>query len=105
MHYYQQPGDDYDVDTTRTSLFGHAEQLKFGKYGGGITRFETSIVRQSAGFDVNDLGFLRRADLLDWSTWGALTFQDAQRHLSVGAGQRQSLGRRGTPRARGSRTR
>jgi hypothetical protein len=77
VHYYQQPGDDDRVDSSRTSLFGHAEQLKFGKYGGGHTRFESSIVRQSAGFDVNDLGFLRRADLLNWSTWGALTFQDA----------------------------
>ncbi|HUQ84172.1 MAG TPA: DUF5916 domain-containing protein [Gemmatimonadaceae bacterium] len=77
VHYFQQPGDDYDVDSSRTSLSGHAEQLKFGKYGGGVTRFETSIVRQSAGFDVNDLGFLRRADMLDWSTWGALTFRDA----------------------------
>ena len=77
VHYYQQPGDDYEVDPTRTSLTGHAEQLKVGKYGGGITRFESSIVRQSAGFDVNDLGFLRRADVLDWSTWGALTFQNA----------------------------
>jgi len=78
VHYFQQPGDDYEVDSSRTSLSGHTEQLKFGKYGGGITRFETSIVRQSAGFDVNDLGFLRRADVLDWSTWGALTFRDAR---------------------------
>ena len=78
VHSYQQPGDDYEVDSSRTSLSGHTEQLKFGKYGGGITRFETSIVRQSAGFDVNDLGFLRRADVLDWSTWGALTFRDAR---------------------------
>ena len=73
-HYYQQPGDDYVVDTMRTSLDGHAEQIKFGKYGGGITRFETSLVRQSAGFDVNDLGYLRRADILDWSTWAAINF-------------------------------
>ena len=64
--------------TPRTSLAGHAEQLKFGKYGGGITRFETSIVRQSAGFDVNDLGFLRRADLVDWSTWAALSLRTAK---------------------------
>jgi hypothetical protein len=78
VHYYQQPGDDYEVDPNRTSLFGHSEQLKFGKYGGGITRFETSIVRQSAGFDVNDLGFLRRADLLNWSTWAALSFRNAR---------------------------
>jgi hypothetical protein len=78
VHYYQQPGDDYEVDSSRTSLSGHSEQLKFGKYGGGITRFETSIVRQSAGFDVNDLGFLRRADILDWSTWAALSFRNAR---------------------------
>jgi hypothetical protein len=78
VHYYQQPGDDLELDTTRTSLSGHAEQLKFGKYSGGITRFETSIVRQSAGFDVNDVGYLRRADRLDWSTWGALSFRNAR---------------------------
>jgi hypothetical protein len=78
VHYFQQPGDDLEVDTSRTSLSGDAEQLKFGKYGGGITRFETSIVRQSAGFEVNDLGFLRRADRVDWSTWGALTWRTAK---------------------------
>jgi hypothetical protein len=79
VHYYQQPGDKLAEDPTRTSLMGHAEQLKFGKYGGGITRFESSIVRQSAGFEVNDLGYLRRADILDWSTWAALSFQNAHR--------------------------
>ena len=78
VHYYQQPGDHYGVDSARTSLGGHSEQIKFGKYGGGITRFETSIVRQSAGFEVNDLGYLRRADMLDWSTWGALSFRNAR---------------------------
>ena len=77
VHYYQQPGDDVAVDSTRTSLSGHAEQIKFGKYGGGITRFETSIVRQSPGFEVNDIGYLRRADVMDWSTWAALSFRNA----------------------------
>ena len=75
VHYYQMPGDDHEIDPARTSLSGHAEHVKLGKYGGGITRFETSLVRQSAGFEVNDLGYLRRADLLDWSTWGSLSFQ------------------------------
>lgn len=74
VHYYQQPGDDPVLDPGRTSLTGHAEQLKFGKYAGGVVRFETSFVRQSAGFDVNDLGFLRRADQQDWSTWASLRF-------------------------------
>lgn len=78
VHYFQQPRDDLAVDSSRTSLSGHAEQIKFGKYGGGITRFETSIVRQSAGFEVNDIGFLRRADVVDWSTWAALSFREAR---------------------------
>lgn len=86
VHYFQQPGDDHHVDETRTSLSGHAEQIKFGKYGGGVTRFETSLVRQSAGFEVNDLGYLRRADVRNWSTWSALSFRtptSAYRWLQV----------------------
>ena len=78
VHYFQQPGDDARVDSSRTSLGGHSEQIKFGKYGGGVTRFETSLLRQSAGFEVNDLGYLRRADIVDWSTWGALSFRSAR---------------------------
>ena len=78
VHYFQQPRDDLEVDSSATSLTGHAEQIKFGKYSGGITRFETSLVHQSAGFDVNDLGFLRRADRVDWSTWAALSWRTAR---------------------------
>jgi len=74
-HYYQQPGDNHAVDSAATSLEGVGAQLKVGKYGGGITRFESSFVYQSAGLEVNDLGFLRRADIRDWSTWGQLSFQ------------------------------
>lgn len=77
VHYFQQPGDKPTVDSTRTSLSGDEEQVKFGKYGGGVTRFETSVVHQSAGFEVNDIGYLRRADVFDWSTWGSLVFKDA----------------------------
>jgi uncharacterized protein DUF5916/cellulose/xylan binding protein with CBM9 domain len=78
VHYFQQPGDDHEVDPTRTSLSGYTAQLKLGKYAGGITRFETSVIRQSAGFEANDLGYLRRADLMDWSTWAALSFRNAR---------------------------
>ncbi len=78
VHYYQQPGDDIAVDSTRESLTGYSAQLKFGKYSGGITRFETSVIRMSPGFEANDLGFLRRADLMDWSTWAALSFREAR---------------------------
>jgi Domain of unknown function (DUF5916) len=78
VHYYQQPGDDPQLDSTRESLSGYSAQLKLGKYSGGITRFETSVIRMSPGFEANDLGFLRRADLMDWSTWAALSFREAR---------------------------
>ena len=90
VHYYQQPGDDYELDTTRTSLFGHAEQIKIGKYGGGITRFESGLVRQSAGY-VNGLGFsARRHSRLEHV--GRAVVPRRQGHLSLGAGERQPLG-------------
>ncbi len=78
VHFYQQPGDKLDVDPARTSLTGTSAQIKVGKYGGGITRFESSLVQMSSGFDINDLGYLRRADLINWSTWGALTWREAK---------------------------
>jgi hypothetical protein len=72
VHYFQRPDDVLALDTTRTSLTGDAEELFLRKVGGGIVRFETSYQRRSPGFEVNDLGFLRRANEQSWSTWGAL---------------------------------
>src|SRR5256714_1200727 len=71
VHYYQRPGAGVSFDATRTSLAGDAEELKFGKVGGGITRFETSYQRRSQGFELNDLGFLLQADQQSWNTWFA----------------------------------
>lgn len=74
VHYYQRPDGNLHVDSSRTSLSGDAQELLFGKYGGGITRFETSYERQSSGYEVNDIGYLQRADRQAWSNWGALNF-------------------------------
>ena len=69
VHFYQRPGAGVSYDPTRTSLAGDAEELLFGKVGGGITRFETSYQRRSQGFEVNDLGFLLQADQQSWNNW------------------------------------
>jgi hypothetical protein len=69
VHNFQRPDADLPLDTTRTVLTGDAEELKFGKVGGQHLMFETSYLRRSPGFEVNDLGFLRRADQQSWSTW------------------------------------
>ena len=74
VHYFQRPDGKLHVDSSATSLSGNAEEFMIGKYGGGITRFETSFERQSAGYEVNDVGYLRRADQQSWSNWGALNF-------------------------------
>jgi hypothetical protein len=75
VHGFQRPDGPARLDPTRTSLTGSSAELIFGKYGGGITRFETAFERQSAGFEPNDLGYLQRADLQSWNTWAALTFR------------------------------
>lgn len=74
-HYYQRPDGPLRVDTAATSLTGHAEQVRFGKFGGPILRFETSLQRVSPGYEINDLGFLRRADWEEQATWAQLRFQ------------------------------
>src|SRR5262249_1146418 len=73
-HYYQRPDGQLAVDSTRTSLSGDAETVHLAKYGGGIVIFETSYQRISPGYEINDLGFLNRADWQDQSTWVGLQF-------------------------------
>ena len=79
VHDYERPGGDLRVDTTRTTLTGDAEELLIGKYGGGVTRFQTSYERQSPGFEPNDIGFLQRADEQSVSTWAGLQFTQPNR--------------------------
>ena len=76
VHYFQQPDSHLPLDSARTSLSGDAEQIKFGKFGGGITRFQTSFNRMSPGFEANDLGYLQRADLKT----GATGFRSTSTH-------------------------
>jgi hypothetical protein len=78
-HYYQRPDGGLTFDSTRTSLTGDAEALQFAKVGGSHLNFQTNIERRSPGFEINDLGYLRRADQLAWSTWAAYADRHARR--------------------------
>lgn len=73
VHYFQRPDGGLTYDSTRTSLGGDAEELFFGKVGGRVTHFETTYQRRSPGFEINDMGFLRRADQQSWNTWFGLS--------------------------------
>ncbi|HTE44645.1 MAG TPA: DUF5916 domain-containing protein, partial [Gemmatimonadaceae bacterium] len=69
VHYYQRPDAGLPLDSNRTTLAGDAEEFKFTKVGGQHLMFESAYQRRSAGFEINDLGFLRRADQQSWNTW------------------------------------
>ncbi|MEO8622205.1 MAG: DUF5916 domain-containing protein, partial [bacterium] len=72
VHLYQRPDGDLPLDSTRTSLGGDAEEVAFGKQGGNMVHFQTSFQRQSAGFETNDLGYLRRANSQSFNNWMGL---------------------------------
>jgi hypothetical protein len=68
--YFQRPDNDYEsVDSTRTSLSGVGGSFRFARGGGGNLRFETGVATRSPGFEVNDIGFMRRADETNQFTW------------------------------------
>lgn len=78
-HYYQRPDGALGFDSTRTSLTGHTEQVRFGKFSGDRLFFETSVQRVSPGYEINDLGFERRADWQEQATWAQVHFNKPTR--------------------------
>lgn len=69
VHNFQRPDADLGYDTTRTSLGGYSMMLGLNKRAGGIVRMWTGFGRTSPGFEINDVGFLPRADEQGYSTW------------------------------------
>ena len=69
VHNYQRPDAALPLDPNRTVLSGDAEEFRFSKIGGQHLMFESAYQRRSPGFEINDIGFLRRADQVSWNTW------------------------------------
>jgi len=70
VHYYQRPDAGYlDHDPGATSMSGHAGMVGFQKVGGRKIRFNVNGSYKTPGFDVNDVGYLRRADAIQQSAW------------------------------------
>ena len=79
VHLYQRPDAGLPFDATRTSLDGTAVEASFGKQGGNLIRFQTAYSRLSPGLELNDLGFLRRANQQSFTNWMGLRFQKPTR--------------------------
>ena len=70
VHSFQRPDADHvDFDPNADELNGHAGAISFGKIGGERTRFNVTATYKSPGFDVNDLGFVQRADVISQFAW------------------------------------
>ncbi|MFN8062343.1 MAG: DUF5916 domain-containing protein [Vicinamibacterales bacterium] len=70
VHSFQRP--DAAVvrfDPTRRTLSGDAGTISVSKIGGERVRFSSNLSFKSPGFDINDLGFERRADTRGISNW------------------------------------
>ena len=73
-HNYQRPDGDLPYDPNRTELAGNAGNISFSKVGGGITRFNVNYRVLSPGFEMNDVGYLSRADQRSQNAWYAFQF-------------------------------
>jgi hypothetical protein len=76
VHLYQRPDGPLTLDSTRTSLSGTNQELRFAKVAGKRLRFETAYQRRTPGFEINDLGFLLQADRQAWTNWANLAFNE-----------------------------
>jgi len=90
--YYQRPDNDYaGLDSTRTSLSGHAGSARLVRAAGSSRfRFETGVAWRSPGFETNDLGYLRSADEINQFSWVGYSVRNRTgifRRFSINANQ------------------
>jgi hypothetical protein len=69
-HYFQRPDlEAATLDASRTSLTGRGVQIAISKIGGENVRFNSNVSIKSPGLDINDVGFMRRADQRSMNNW------------------------------------
>ena len=82
VHSFQRPDSDgLEYDPARTSLNGYGANLSLSKIGGERVRFNTNVGMKSPGFDMNDVGFIRRADQRTMSNWMQVRYDKGSKYL------------------------
>ena len=82
VHSFQRPDStSLGYDPTRTSLNGYGANLSLSKIGGERVRFTSVAGIKSPGFDMNDVGFLRRADERTFSNWMQVRYDKPSKYL------------------------
>ena len=69
VHYFHRTDADHvKFDSSRTTLTGTGGEIEIGKGGNGHWRFEEDVSWRSPGLELNDIGYLRQADLIEQGT-------------------------------------
>ncbi|WP_420458244.1 DUF5916 domain-containing protein [Neolewinella sp.] len=75
-HFFQRPDAEHlQVDSSATRLNGSSGMLKVGNLAGNVI-FETGATWRSPGFEINDIGFMRNADEINYFGWAARRWQE-----------------------------
>jgi hypothetical protein len=70
VHAFQRPDADHvEEDPTRTSMNGDGGMLSFNKIAGATIRFNSNVGFKSPGLEINDIGFMQRADTRSLNNW------------------------------------
>ena len=80
-HYFQRVGAGYvDVDSSATSLTGLASRYWINKQK-GATQFNAAIGVVSPNFDVNDLGYQKRSDIINLHVGTGYKWTKPRKHV------------------------
>jgi hypothetical protein len=70
VRYFQRPDTKGPrLDSSLTSLAGHGGTLEFAKTGKGHLRYITWLTWRSPGLELNDVGYMRQADIIQQVLW------------------------------------
>ncbi len=107
--YFQRPDNDYaDVDSSRTTLSGHAGSAMLTRTGNNSNfMYQVGGAWRSPGFEINDLGFMRSADQINQFAWAGYSrrnpfwifnYWQTQRERVAGLGLRRHAAAEGRER-------
>ncbi len=76
-HFLQRTGANHlSFDSTRNNLSGIAGTLRFGSNGNGSWMYSTWITLRTPGFNINQAGFMRTADIFQQTNWVGYRMQE-----------------------------
>ncbi len=82
VHSFQrQDSTTLTYDPTRTALNGYGGSASVSKIGGERLRFRSTVSLSSPGFEINDLGFMRRADERSILNWMQVRYETPSKYL------------------------